>query len=601
MYRELVIVSGNKFPKRDKLIDEKEISKFIGCKTDCYYSHFAYHEPNFDSFRIVDHIVLDFDFESIYDSEKVNLVMKKTYKTLEELKLYYNVYFSGKRGFHVVLPNAWGFTTQDIKSRSLRNTIIKLFPECDQAVYASRSLIRLPNTINTKSGLFKRRIEPQLAFVPDFVIEMAANYDKTGLHIDTWEKNQLPKVLSIGKPLTPITPNNEAQSPICINTILMEPPKKGERHNTALRIASHLNHYTRLPKQSGEAVLTSWLKNEDEISEDYIKRLFSDVSDKYRYGCNDPILQNICSPKCMFYKGKNYMSSKIKISEIYNDYVNKIENGDFIDLSKIYPEFIKNEFMIFNSDLVGIVGSPGAGKSTMAIDMAMRHLSVAKEKAYIILQNLDNSHELAIRRMIQWLTGLNKESIMRPERNNLKIIKDAVKTIESHFYIISDPSIDAVDELVNKWEKNFPQKPTMIIIDHVGVLETNQNLDGYSRMKYLGDRLKSIAKNNSVIVIAIGHIRKADSTANIITAESARDANLGSASDLLIGLTFRDKKKLTSEVEDFSANPQIIISSPKARDNPPFKFTAVYTTNSRFVKGETKINWKGEGWEKKKD
>jgi len=112
MYRELIkLVNGDKFPKRDSLSSEV-IYSLAGVK-GAFYSHFAYKYNTFKSHRIIDHIVLDFDFDHHDNTQEV---MNLIYTKLKSMEVNFHTYFSGNKGFHVVLPNVWGFTSQDISN-----------------------------------------------------------------------------------------------------------------------------------------------------------------------------------------------------------------------------------------------------------------------------------------------------------------------------------------------------------------------------------------------------------------------------------------------------------------------------------------------------
>jgi ABC-type dipeptide/oligopeptide/nickel transport system ATPase subunit len=551
-----------------------------------FYSHFAYKYDDFKSSRIIDHIVLDLDFENLEDSGRV---MSKLYGQLTEMKLNWHTYFSGNKGYHIVLPNAWGFVHQDISSKTLKNTLLELFPGIDESLYTSRSLIRAPDSINEKSGLYKRLIPNPWPFIKkiDEIKEVATRpYGQFQDFPELDKKHiELKKVYSIGKPLfAPIVVKSSVEkSPICINRILSVDPIVNFRHATSLRLLSHLIHYANLDPYYAVKVVEAWWSKSGEPRSGELDRMAENVQNGYRYGCRDNILAANCSHKCIFYKNRNYQSMQLNIKEIFDNYIQDIKDGNYIDMSTLFPDLIEKEFIVLNKDLVGIVGAPGCGKSTLALDIVMRMLEKNKETHAAIL-NLDNGHELSIRRMIQWITKTSKSQIIRPTKDAGKKINEALIHIAEHVELFDNPVIEEVDSMLYNWQKHFSKKPTVLVIDHVGNLASNTAIGGYEKMRYIGDFVKSIAKRHNILTLAIGHIRKGDSRENVITPESARDANLGPAADVLIGLTYRDSNSQTSNV-DIDTKKILIMSSPKARDNEQFRFLVEYdAVTSSFTK-----------------
>lgn len=581
MFKEIARKIGTTFD-RERFV---HVSSFaIPDGTDIYWGQYNFKAPSWDSQIIVTSLTIDVDVDNFTaESPKVENVLDK----LKSLNVPYNLYFSGSKGYHIVVPNVWDFNDKDVRSSTVKYTLLDLFPDIDSTVFHAKALIRIPNTVNSKSGLYKILVPEELVIDPYQVLDLAK--EKGDILPVPKTSVKLEKKYALHKPLVQVSKPDTVYSPICINSILSNNPVKGQRHITLLRVISHLVHYLHLPQQSVLAVAEEWINRSDnDIKPEEINRLYKDVSEKYRFGCNDPVLASMCSNKCRYYLGRNYMGDYVDIRQTFDEYMRKINNKEYIDLHEIYPEFIENEFIVFNTDLIGIVGAPGAGKSTMAVDMAMRHLAT-KEEAHILLQNLDNSHELAIRRMIQWYTSYSKETILRPQGVEKYEIAKALDFIEKRVTIVQDDDVDALDELVSDYEKQLPKKPTMVIVDHVGNLNCKYN--GYDKMKYLGDALKAIAKRYKIIVVAIGHIRKQDARENIITSESARDANLGSASDLLIGVSFKDSDYLTSNRRENDSTSEVIISSAKSRDNPPFLFECRYNPDkSKFEKKDAQYD-----------
>ena len=130
---------------------------------DCYYSAYLYNTDKISEAELYGSLYLDFD-----DQENLNNAREDVIRTLSFFKIVYQIpndqiriYFSGHKGFHMVIPgnvlgiepdknlnNIFKHIAEQVKSFSEHKTI-------DLGIYDNRRLFRMPNTINSKTGLYK--------------------------------------------------------------------------------------------------------------------------------------------------------------------------------------------------------------------------------------------------------------------------------------------------------------------------------------------------------------------------------------------------------------------------------------------------------------
>jgi len=117
---------------------------------DCYVSVNSYPQPNTCN---LEQIAWDFDgknLESVWAS-----VIDQT-QVFDELGIEYKVFFSGKKGFHIRVPlKIMQYKLHDAKSitKSIQQALKSEYS--DIHLYGDvRRILRFPNTINTKSGLY---------------------------------------------------------------------------------------------------------------------------------------------------------------------------------------------------------------------------------------------------------------------------------------------------------------------------------------------------------------------------------------------------------------------------------------------------------------
>ena len=136
--------------------------------TDVYYSVFAYYDKE-DVENCPLYGPLYFDLDTDLDTEQgFKDVKKDTLLVIEylrqDLKIpleYIRIYFSGAKGFHVLVPpEVFGTPPEEnlnviykvIALTANKNTVHK---RIDPQIYDRRRLFRIPNTVNRKTGLYK--------------------------------------------------------------------------------------------------------------------------------------------------------------------------------------------------------------------------------------------------------------------------------------------------------------------------------------------------------------------------------------------------------------------------------------------------------------
>lgn len=140
---------------------------------DVYQCAYAYKNDDYDHCEMIADPYLDFDTEDIEDpaeweelTREVKYVLNYIESSMgippEELR----VYFSGSKGFHVIIPHELiGLAPSTVLNQSLRYFALglsyvlngrKVRKNCiDTGIYDRKRLIRIPGTINSKSGLYK--------------------------------------------------------------------------------------------------------------------------------------------------------------------------------------------------------------------------------------------------------------------------------------------------------------------------------------------------------------------------------------------------------------------------------------------------------------
>ena len=114
-------------------------------------------------------LVFDIDRENLAEAlADARRLVSEIHDRYPELEGYVLIFFSGSKGFHVLLelahnpPPAVGFHRV---ARTLAEALAgRAGAKIDTAIYDANHIIRLPNTRHPKTGLFKRRIDADALF-----------------------------------------------------------------------------------------------------------------------------------------------------------------------------------------------------------------------------------------------------------------------------------------------------------------------------------------------------------------------------------------------------------------------------------------------------
>lgn len=217
-------------------------------------------------------------------------------------------YFSGSKGFHVMIPSAYfeAEPSEDINKR-FRKIALKLADgiSIDTAIYDKTRIFRLPNTINAKSGLHKIELYPFEAMslsIEDIQVRARTPSDKLEVERDIDACEELSKAYH--EPLNAFTAKGEqakVKTKICVSKLMIG-VGQGERDNVGVRVASHLRQSGLTPKMTFVA-LDEWnLTNDPPLEDEALQRIYRQGLQEYEFGCFDYILKAHCDKDCLFYQ-----------------------------------------------------------------------------------------------------------------------------------------------------------------------------------------------------------------------------------------------------------------------------------------------------------
>lgn len=290
--------NNNKAFTRNIFIKQNEINDIIKRfnYTDVYTTPYHYNNRIRSNSLLYAPFYLDLDLD-VSKQEDYNKVRIDAISVLSilmnDFKIplkYIKIYFSGNKGFHFIInPVVLGILpsktlNEDFKLLAKRIKTFTLNKTIDTVIYDSVRLVRLPNTINSKSGLYKVRITKRILeqftyeqmkiyaskprFDPEFPISHIIP-DARRKYLEYIREQKDLEEQAYNKSIN--SKNKKQYNNIlpCIAYILENGATRGNRNNTTVAIASSLF-------QSGGTydevleVLIEWNRTKNDQSKDRV-------------------------------------------------------------------------------------------------------------------------------------------------------------------------------------------------------------------------------------------------------------------------------------------------------------------------------------------
>ena len=451
-----------------------------------------------------DEFLLDVDGS---DPEKARIKVVNLTVLLKELSIPYRTYFSGT-GFHLGIPaTAFRWKPANDLHLKVKHLLNKegIFEFADPSVTDKTRIVRLLNTKNTKSNLFKVQIPEEWIYdsIPiDTIYEYAKKPQKVSIEdmlcepvfniTSTIKKNSENKeeVISISQGRAP-----DPAHYTCVQKMLDSVPL-GKRHMVALRIASHLRW--RYPEEIVRILMERWRR---QVSQDspFTETEMSNLVEGcytghngagYRYGCNDPIMDDYCSSQCTLYKAKksqNTMDAEKMEEELINFYANDLEP---INIGKLYGQ----DFPIYPGEVV-IIQAPPASMKTMMLQNWM--VDIGKPTYFL---EMEMSPRQIWSRFVMIANDWSEDQLRAHYRKDPKKLKDQFSWLKVDF---SSPYPSELEKRII----TQPVKPELVVVDHMGLLRSKQR-DNNMKVEEASQALMEIAVKHNVIVFAVSEINK---------------------------------------------------------------------------------------------
>lgn len=160
------------------------------------------------------------------------------------------------------------------------------------------------------------------------------------------------------------------------------------------------------------------------------------------------------------------------------------------------------------SELIFLAGSSGAGKTTLALNIAY---NIAKEKKRVLFFSLEMKKLEIHERLVKRIAEVPSYRKMSPEQFE-RLIKIS-KAVEDRLQLkVYDENI-SLEQMFGIMKQ---EKPEIVFIDHLNILTSSERFKTeLERLEYMTRRLKEIAKELNIPIVCLCQLNRANSDREI--------------------------------------------------------------------------------------
>ena len=171
-------------------------------------------------------------------------------------------------------------------------------------------------------------------------------------------------------------------------------------------------------------------------------------------------------------------------------------------LPTVFNTFAQSNIQIRRSEVSMIAGAPGAGKSTIALAIALR-----SQVPTLYISADTNAHTMAMR-LFSMITG-------KSQRESEVILSDRpteakqVLSMTNHIFwsFDSSPNLDDLDQEVSAFEEIWGESPALIVVDNL----MDVAMDGgeeFGGMRAAMKELKFLARDTNAALLVLHHTKE---------------------------------------------------------------------------------------------
>lgn len=422
-------------------------------------------------------------------------------------------WFSGNKGYHIHIPNVFGFKDGRFVHQDVRSTLSSFAPGVDLAPVSKTGLIRAPWSYHKKSGLRKVYLDPK--FFLSEPEEKHRAYADTTRDLAVWEPPLMPEEDELVFPLEDfvrVVPEKEistgkafAQKSTvymgCMQKLFARGPVKGRRNQDLLRL---ITSWRSRGFGSEECIHLGWkwVEGTEGVTRyDVIQRVqwvFENAANHYSCTTDPTMLEFCIGAQCPLYKYRTREQQATTMKDALSLYKESVtaDHGGF-NLSDVYPSV---NYSIRRNEIILLLADTKIGKSTLFLNWALQmdkkilNFSPEMDIPSMVERSLQIKYGLRVN------DGKDLNEVRELAINGNGSFDKMLEGIEHMEFITTKPSLTSIRKLIAE------KDPDIVIIDPLEMVETEQkDPDG----KLLADGIRAIANDTNTILLVVHHINKA--------------------------------------------------------------------------------------------
>jgi KaiC/GvpD/RAD55 family RecA-like ATPase len=399
-------------------------------------------------------------------------------------------------------------------------------------VYDPSRIFRVPGTKHQKSGLYKipltynqlhqltisqiKNLASSLDNIKDeFEWEVATPKEDLFVLEDKKKENRTltPELLDFSK--------KPPQWKNCKWSLLQGNFKEGERHNALMVIAAtcrglgydkDTTYYMCKSAMKKQAMLTGQEEfNKEELYTNIIEQsVFTDNWEGGQYSCQKSgWLQTYCSTlgehKCKVEEEEPPIIKIDDMGTLFSSYAQNFEQN----IIKTGIPKLDEKAMICASTLNGLLGQPGAGKTSMSLQYL---LNTSKNDVHSTFFSLDMGMPIVYAKMIQKHTGCDFKEVMRIFKEEPKHAAELSETLKEEYKNVgfnfkSGLTVPDLKQTIIQQQQDRGEKVKLVVIDYLECLAGPYS-DQTANTGFIANQLKDLANDLSVAVLLLLQTQK---------------------------------------------------------------------------------------------
>lgn len=460
-------------------------------------------------------------------------------------------WFSGGKGFHIHLPNLFGFKGGKALPNTVKATLKQTFSRWEEFVdlmpVSNTGIIRCPWS-GHRSGMMKVPLEyDHLQAIAQEVLQPQHFADDEHYEdqftaitepMDEDDNGKLSSLLIFQDASQNHHQLNDMDKPnsvvTCMQKLLLRGPIKGRRHKDSLRLVSNWRRQG-IPATFSAMMLIEWLGvNPDSSEAEEFRKIVRDVyQQQYAYSCKDEVMSEYCDSQCIFFKNKDYILEVSDNDSMMNDYKNYLKtiSSNGIDIKQAFG--FNGEYKILPGEVAVITGDTGMGKSAFIQNL----MEKASQKTLYL--NMEMHEALLYRRFLQIQYQMSKQEV----NYQMEQGTDFSEALSWLHILSTSPDVSDLDRLISQKDYKY-----VVVDTSDGVQAKEAGNNEYRKLGMIINTLREIAQARNISIILIHHIKKMGEYRNRITLDdlSGNRANVTKMDHVFVLEGKDDKRWLRS-------------------------------------------------------